>query len=130
MRRRTHLLAALLLPALALTACGDDDEGAEAHAGDAPAPAADARAVEVVADDFSFDPGEITAEAGEDLAIALTSEDMVHDLTIEELGFHVEAGRGDTTEGGLRVDEPGEYTYYCSVPGHRSAGMEGTLTVE
>ena len=127
MRRRTHLLAALLLPALALTACGDD-EGADV--GDAAAPAAGARAVEVVADDFSFDPGEITAEAGEDLAIALTSEDMVHDLTIEELGFHVEAGRGDTTEGGLRVDEPGEYTYYCSVPGHRSAGMEGTLTVE
>jgi len=127
MRRRTHLLAALLLPALALTACGDD-EGADV--GDAAAPAAGARAVEVVADDFSFDPGEITAEAGEDLAIALTSEDMVHDLTIEELGFHVEAARGDTTEGGLRVDEPGEYTYYCSVPGHRSAGMEGTLTVE
>ena len=84
----------------------------------------------MVAADFEFDPSEITATAGEELAVVLTSEDMLHDFTIDELDAHVSADSGDTETGGLTADEPGTYTYYCSVPGHRGAGMEGTLTVE
>jgi uncharacterized cupredoxin-like copper-binding protein len=26
--------------------------------------------------------------------------------------------------------KPGTYTFYCSVPGHRAGGMQGTLTVQ
>jgi len=89
-----------------------------------------ARQVEVVAGDFAFDPAEIEAEAGEDLVIALTSDDILHDFTIDELDVQVTADAGETEEGGISDLEPGDYTYYCSVPGHREAGMEGTLTVQ
>ena len=132
MQRRTTLaLAALCAGSILLTACGGDDHAGDEHDGTDAAPVAeDARRIDVTAGDFAFDPEAITAEAGEDLAIALSSEDILHDLTIDDLDFHVDAGRGETAESGLTVDEPGTYTFYCSVAGHRSAGMEGTLTVE
>jgi plastocyanin len=144
MNRRTTLsIAALAAGSFLLAACGDDDEtnadmpamdddghGGDGH-NDSDSPVADgAREIEVSATDFAFDPDEITAEAGEDLAIVLTSEDILHDFTIDELDAHVAADRGETAEGGVTAAEAGTYTYYCSVPGHREAGMEGTLTVD
>lgn len=81
-----------------------------------------------------FAQEQLTAEAGE-LTIEFTNpSDIPHNVVIE--------GEGDETLGGtpqitddsatLRVAEieAGEYTYYCSVLGHREAGMEGLLTVE
>jgi plastocyanin len=142
-RRRTIAITAVLGGSLLLAACGDDDSTTSGSASSAEqdhgddghddegTPVADgAREIEVVAEDFAFDPSEITAEAGEDLAIVLTSGDMLHDFTIDELDVHVAAQRGETATGGIAADEPGTYTYYCSVAGHRNAGMEGTLTVE
>ena len=144
MNRRTIALAALATGSLLLAACGDDDDTAtdmpgmedDGHGGDGHDDAREdspvvegAREIEVTADDFAFDPDEITADVGEDLVIVLTSVDFLHDLTIDELDAHVAADRGETAEGGVRADEAGTYTYYCSVPGHRQAGMEGTLTV-
>jgi len=145
MHRRPLTIAALLLAGTTvLAACGDDDEtssgdmpamedgghGMDGHDDEENSPVADgARRIEVSATIDAFDPEEITAEVGEDLAIVLTSEDLLHDFTIDELDAHVAADRGETAEGGVTADEVGTYTYYCSVPGHREAGMEGTLTV-
>jgi plastocyanin len=84
----------------------------------------------VSASSFAFDPDEIEVKAGEDVAIVLTSTDILHDFTIDELDAHVAADAGETAAGGLRADGPGSYTFYYTVSGHREAGMEGTLVVE
>lgn len=146
MRRSSTLFLALAATsALLLAGCGDTDDTADTAATDATepdmghddgghdesSPVADgAREVEVTASSLSFDPDEITITAGEDVAIVLTSTDLLHDFTVDGLDVHVAADADETVEGGLRADEPGEYTYYCTVPGHREAGMEGTLIVE
>lgn len=53
-----------------------------------------------------------------------------HNVVIEELGDELilEAPGGGTDEATVTM-EPGEYTYYCSIPGHR-ATMEGVLSIE
>lgn len=99
------------------------------HEGASPV-AEGAEHVAVSARSFEFEPAEITVAEGADIAIVLSSEDSLHDFTIDEFDAHVAAGPGETSVGGFRALEPGEYTFYCSVPGHREAGMEGTLVVE
>ena len=141
MRRLILLPIVVLGLAVALAACGDDgadhdmgdidDMGDMGHADEANTPMVDgAREIEVTGTSFAFDPEEIAVEAGEDVTIVLTSDDILHDFTLEDAEGHVAADGGETASGGLRIDEPGTYTFYCSVAGHREAGMEGTLVVE
>jgi uncharacterized cupredoxin-like copper-binding protein len=57
-----------------------------------------------------------------------------HDIALQEGTDGPELGKGETVQGGgvsrLSVDlRAGRYTFYCTLPGHREAGMEGTLTV-
>lgn len=146
MRRYTMLFLALVATSgLLLTACGgrgDTTSNAGApmtesvgghHGGghDKASPVADgARKIDVTASSFKYGPDEITVTAGEDVAIVLTSTDLLHDFTVDGLDVHVAADIDQTVAGGLRADKPGEYTYYCTVAGHRKAGMEGTLIVK
>ena len=55
-----------------------------------------------------------------------------HDIAItgagvSQIGQIVSNGGVSTVSASLK---PGKYTFYCSVPGHRAAGMVGTLTVK
>jgi len=56
--------------------------------------------------------------------VALTSADILHNLVVDEIDFHLAADRDDTVIGGLVFDEPSAYVGYCSVPGYRESGME------
>jgi plastocyanin len=80
---------------------------------------------------LSYDTKGLSAPAGT-ITITMTNMSPVeHNATIAE-GSKV-IGATPTFAGSSKTVtvklKPGKYTFYCSVPGHRQAGMEGTLTV-
>ena len=83
--------------------------------------------------DLVFDPETLEAEAGEVTIDYTNPSEVPHNVAIEVEGETI--SQGETVTGGASGPatarlEPGEYVFYCSIPGHREAGMEGTLTVE
>lgn len=106
------------------------EEGAEGAEGEAGAEAPEGALV-LVAVDIDFSEAPETAEAGEVTFFLDNQGAALHDVTVEEAGdtLVVEADGGETDTGTIEL-AAGAYTYYCSVPGHRAAGMEGTLEVQ
>ena len=80
---------------------------------------------------LSFDTKQLSAKAGS-VTITLTNAAPVeHNVAIAE-GSKVLASTPTFAGGAKSVTvklKPGKYTFYCTVPGHRQAGMEGTLNV-
>jgi uncharacterized cupredoxin-like copper-binding protein len=64
--------------------------------------------------------------------MSLNKSSIDHDISIEGNGIN-EQGKvvkdGGTSEVKATL-KPGDYTFYCSVPGHREGGMVGKLTVK
>lgn len=81
--------------------------------------------------EFLFTPSTSTVKTG---VISITFENagtMEHDLVFEDIDAATQTlspGESETIE--FIVEEPGTYTFYCSVSGHRLLGMEGELVVE
>ena len=150
-RRRLAVALAMAVASLGLIAagCGDDDDdsnggaeatteqvetmaepttGEEIEAAPAEATVLD---VPVAATGLAYAVTEVTAPAGEITLRSVNDQSTPHNIAIDEpettLGEIV--SDGGTSEITVTL-EPGTYEYYCSVPGHREAGMVGTLTVE
>jgi nitrite reductase (NO-forming) len=135
-----------------LAACGQagDGTGAPAETAPTPAPTVAAHAVDV---EYSLRTGgpngelafvgvggeidgqvnpTLTAEVGQMVRITLINADGVqHDLTIDELSVQTDqvTQTGQLDEVMFTVAQEGEFVYYCSIPGHRQAGMWGSLRV-
>lgn len=82
--------------------------------------------------EFSFSPSSITVNKGDKVKLTFKNVgDVIHDFTIDELGVKtriLESGESQTIE--FTADKSGTFNFYCSVPGHKEAGMEGELGVE
>ncbi|MGZ5308114.1 MAG: cupredoxin domain-containing protein [Solirubrobacterales bacterium] len=80
-----------------------------------------------------FDPGTLEAKPGTVTIDYDNPSPVPHDIAIEGSDGQTldetqpAANQTFTVSADL---QPGEYVYYCTVPGHREAGMEGTLTVK
>jgi plastocyanin len=120
--------------------------GATGAAGAAPAataPTAPAAAVtrttEIDADpsgQLAFLQKTVKLKAGKDTIAFVNHAALAHNLTIQQgtgaTGAFV-AGTATLAAGSAKLTptlKPGTYTFYCSVPGHRQAGMQGTITVQ
>ncbi|HXF82846.1 MAG TPA: cupredoxin domain-containing protein [bacterium] len=103
-------------------------QGAPAGGAATPIAGADRKIVSLV--DFGFRPGEIRVRSGQPVNLELVNDGRVlHDLTIPALGFRAVVGPGQRVTAGLAGAQTGVYDLYCSVPGHREAGMAGRLVV-
>ena len=131
MRRLAITAFALVLVTTLIAACGSDDDNTGSE-GNVTTSSTDhgTRGVLVAGRSFAYDPSEIRAKVGQNLAIVLTSEDVLHDFVIDELDIYIAADVGTTKVKGLKAEKTGRYTYYCSLPGHREGGMEGIMIVE
>lgn len=83
----------------------------------------------VTADAMAFEPASLELAVGKEHNLTLHSVDILHDLTIDEVDFHVAAEAGEETTGGLVFPEDGTWIAYCAIPGHRQAGMKIEITV-
>lgn len=100
-----------------------------------PAPAtANALSVEANAEgQLKYNKSSLTANAGK-VSIAFTNTSpLEHNLTIATSSGTI-LGATPTFKGGTKLLalelKAGTYKFFCTVPGHRMAGMEGTLTVK
>ncbi len=74
----------------------------------------------------------LSAPAGKVTISFTNASPLMHNMTIAQ-GTKV-LGATPTFQGGTKTLtlnlKPGNYVFYCTVPGHRAAGMEGKLTVQ
>ena len=80
---------------------------------------------------LAYNTKQLSAKAGTVTITMTNMSPLEHNVTVAE-GSKV-LGSTPTFKGGsmtLKLQlKPGTYTFYCTVPGHRQAGMEGTLNV-
>jgi plastocyanin len=83
---------------------------------------------------LKFTKSTLTAKAGTVTIEFTNSSPLAHNFTVQQGTSGPVVGATPTFMGGTKTLtlklKAGTYTFYCSVPGHRAAGMQGTLTVQ
>jgi plastocyanin len=146
--KKLSAVAVLVIATLALAACGgggssststSEATSSTAEAGGAKGSTEESTGGSTI--DFEANPeGQLmftamtaTGKAGDDTIDFKNPSSTPHNVAIENSAGKkiAETETIAESETSTKVElEPGTYTFFCSIPGHREAGMEGTLTVE
>jgi plastocyanin len=88
------------------------------------------RVVVEARDDFTFSPSTIEVHAGALIEVRNTGA-IEHHFVVDEWAVNETIAPGEIKLVQVPKDlYPGDsFTFYCSIPGHRASGMEGTVTV-
>jgi uncharacterized cupredoxin-like copper-binding protein len=86
--------------------------------------------VSASASELAFVPNTLSAPAGRVMIRMSNPSQLQHSVALAVAGVAPGpvVGNGGVSEVVANL-APGTYTFYCTVPGHRDAGMTGTLTV-
>jgi uncharacterized cupredoxin-like copper-binding protein len=149
-RRLWAALGAVVLVLICSAACGGatDDGAGSPPAATTAVPGEPPAVLDLAMRDLAFDRQTVELTAGDVVELRLANRGTLpHDVTIDRIpadvqvmhaGGRVGNGRSDVhvaLDGGktaairLRGRAPGDYVFYCSVSGHRQAGMEGKVVV-
>jgi len=151
MKKATALLA-LLLASVALVACGSSDDttgtsaettaesttengqtGGGEEAGGNESAGGGTLKFAAAESGLAYSSDTAEAEAGKVTVSFDNPQPIAHDVAIEDASGKEIANTELVTDGSDATTadlKPGTYTFFCTVPGHREAGMEGTLTVK
>ena len=150
MKKAATIFVAIALAAFGLAACGSDDDdeettaaettaatetaggGTETAAGGGAGGGATVDISAVPDGSFAYEQKTASAKAGPVTVNFDNPATLQHDVVIESQDGQ-EVGKtelvADGTDSFTAELAPGSYVFYCSVPGHREGGMEGTLKV-
>ena len=148
MKKATAALL-LVVASIALVACGGGSSNSGAETGEGGATtegesggeaeggtAASGHTLQIEADpngNLAYTKTSETVKAGKVTVDFTNPQPLEHDVAIENAAGET-VGQTETVAEGSDSTvvelKPGTYTYYCTVPGHRDAGMEGTLVVK
>jgi plastocyanin len=145
--KKASALFVLILASVALVACGSSSNSSsttteaapsnEATTGGSAGSGGGGETIDIEADpggELAYTTKSLTAKAGNVTIDFKNPQALMHDVAVEDSSGKVigktELVAEASSTASLENLKPGTYTFFCTVPGHREAGMEGTMTVK
>jgi uncharacterized cupredoxin-like copper-binding protein len=89
-----------------------------------------ADSVRLTVKEWSFEPKSLQLPTGKPVTLVLDNKGQLdHDVSIPALGVHLAASAGKSTSQTVTARKDGTFVFICSIPGHKEAGMQGSVVV-